>query len=152
MKKIQIHFELDTSLDHIEVLIRAPEKDADVTRLMDELTSSPPGALTLFDGYGNLRTFQEDEIISASVDGRLVNVATEDGDWYTRRTLTALEEALDKRRFIRISRFEIINLEKVKRYDFHVNGTLRIVLENGISTWASRRCIPAIRQYLKGME
>ena len=152
MRKIQIHFEQDTSLEHIDVLIRAPEKNADVSRLMDELISSPPGALTLFDGYGNLRTFQEDEIISASAEGRLVNVATEDGDWYTRRTLVALEEKLDKRRFIRISRFEVINLEKVQRYDFNINGTLKIVLENGTQTWASRRYIPAIRRYLKGKE
>ena len=54
MRRIQIHFEQDTSLDYIDVLIRAPEKDAVVTRLMDELTASPPGTLTLFDGYGNL--------------------------------------------------------------------------------------------------
>ena len=60
-----------------------------------------------------------------------------------------LEEVLDKRRFIRISRFEIINLERVQRYDFTINGTLKIVMENGMQTWASRRYIPAIRRYLK---
>ena len=149
MRRIQIHFEQDTSLDYIDVLIRATEKDAAVTRLMDELTASPPGTLTLFDGYGNLKTFHEDEMISASAEGRLVNVATVDGDWYTRRSLQALEEVLDKRRFIRISRFEIINLERVQRYDFTINGTLKIVMENGMQTWASRRYIPAIRRYLK---
>ena len=152
MRRVQVHFERDTSLDYIDVMIRAPEKDADVIRLMDELTSSPPGALTLFDGYGNLKTFQEEEIISASTDGRLVNVTTEDGEWYTRRSLLALEEVLDKRRFIRISRFEIINLGKVERYDFNINGTLKILMVNGAQTWASRRYIPAIRRYLKGKE
>ena len=62
----------------------------------------------------------------------------------------SLEDILDKQRFVRISRYEIVNLEKILKYDFTVAGTLRIELTGGMETWASRRCIPAIRRRLTG--
>ena len=62
-----------------------------------------------------------------------------------------MEEKLS-RKFLRISRFELINLSKVKKYDFTIGGTLRIEFENGMETWASRRYIPIIRERLTGEE
>ena len=47
---------------------------------------------------------------------------------------------------------EIVNLDKVLRYDFTLAGTLRLELTGGIETWASRRCIPVIRKRLQGKE
>ena len=132
MKERKVRFELDPSLEDVEVLIRAPAEDGEVAALL-ELLGAPA-----------------DQIVSASVDGKLVNIVTEDGSWYTRRTLQSLEDALDERRFLRVSRYEIVNLTKVQRYDFTVAGTLRLELAGGMETWASRRCIPEIRRRLKG--
>jgi DNA-binding LytR/AlgR family response regulator len=82
------------------------------------------------------------------MNGKQVEFITEDGVWYMRRTLQSLEDVLDMHRFLRISRFEIINLDKVIRYDFTVSGTLRMELAGGMETWASRRFIPTIRRVL----
>ena len=152
MDKLSVRFERDPSLDHIDVVVRAPEQDAAVTELMDKLSGNPPDTLTVFDGYGNIRSLRAEDIILASVDGKLVNVVTADGSWYTRRTLQSLEEALDPRRFVRISRYELVNIGKVVRFDFTIGGTLRLELMGGMETWASRRCIPAIRRRLTGKE
>lgn len=152
MKKLNIRFERDSSLDHIDVVIRAPERDETVEELIDKLSGQPPDTLAAFDGYGNMRAIKMEDIISAAVDGKLVSLVTQDGNWYTRQTLQCLEEMLDKRRFVRISRFEIVNLDHVLRYDFTIAGTLRIELAGGMETWASRRCIPAIRRKLTGKE
>ena len=54
--------------------------------------------------------------------------------------------------FLRVSRFEIVNLARVSKYDFTVVGTLRIEFENGTETWASRRYIPLIKERLSGEE
>ncbi|MBR5109517.1 MAG: LytTR family transcriptional regulator DNA-binding domain-containing protein [Clostridia bacterium] len=152
MKKPSIRFERDPSLSQIEVVIRAPEQDDAVIALMERISGQPPDMLTAFDGDGIIVTVNAEDIISASADGRLVSLVTTDGCWYTRQTLQSLEEMLDSRRFLRISRFEIINLRHVLRYDFTVAGTLRIELAGGMETWASRRCIPAIRRRLTGKE
>ena len=152
MKKITVRFEPDPTLDHIEVLLRAPERDEEVEALLERLSGHSPETIPVFDGNGNLRALSPGEIISASVEGKLVNIVTEDGSWYTRRTLQSLEEELDGRRFLRISRYELVNLEKVLRYDFTLAGTLRLELTGGMETWASRRCIPSIRKRLLGKE
>ena len=150
MKQILVRFEPDPSLEKIEVVIRASEQDPDVTALMDQLTRPEPDTITVFDRNGIVRSLQTEEIISASMDGKRVKIVTEEGAWYTRCTLQSLEKTLDRKRFLRISRYELVNLDKVLHYDFTVAGTLRLELMGGIETWASRRCIPQIRKRLTG--
>ena len=152
MKKYNIRFERDPSLSEIDIVIRAPEKDDTVTALMEKLSVLPPDTLTVFHGNGNVRSIRPEEIILASVEGKLLNLVTANGSWFTRQTLQSLEAALDKQRFVRISRYELANLDHVVRYDFTMAGTLRIELSGGMETWASRRCIPAIRRRLSGKE
>ena len=150
LKKIHVRFEQDTSLDHIDVVIRASDQDDSVTELINKISGQPPDMLTVYDGNGNIRKLDQKNIVLASVDGKAVNLITDDGIWYTRQTLQSLEGILDKQRFVRISRYEIVNVEKILKYDFTVVGTLRIELTGGMETWASRRCIPAIRRRLTG--
>ena len=150
MKNIRIRFEQDPALADIEITVRAAGQDAEVTALMEKITGRESRTLTVRDGRGNLKTLAESEIILASVDGKSVRIITADGKWLSRQTLQSLEETLDSRTFIRISRYEIVNLRKVARYDFTISGTLRLELEGGMETWASRRCIPEIRRRLKG--
>ncbi len=152
MRERRVRLELDPTLEGIEVLVRAPEEDGEVSALLELLGAQPPDTITVFDANGLIRALPADQIVSASVDGKLVNIVTEDGSWYTRRTLQSLEDALDARRFLRVSRYEIVNLTKVRRYDFTVAGTLRLELAGGMETWASRRCISAIRKRLLGKE
>ncbi|MBO7669224.1 MAG: LytTR family transcriptional regulator [Oscillospiraceae bacterium] len=152
MKNIRIRFEPDSALSGIEITVRASEQDAEVAALMERIAGESGHTLTVLDGRGNLKTLAESEIILASVDGKSVRILTADGCWLSRRTLQSLEEQLDSRCFVRISRYEIVNLRKVARYDFTISGTLRLELEGGMETWASRRCIPEIRRRLKGKE
>jgi DNA-binding LytR/AlgR family response regulator len=150
MKNIRIRFEQDPSLSDIEITVRASEQDAEVAALMEKIAGGGGHTLTVLDGKNNLRTLPESEIILASVDGKAVRIITADGNWLSKQTLQSLEEQLDSRFFVRISRYEIVNLRKVTRYDFTISGTLRLELEGGMETWASRRCIPDIRRRLKG--
>ena len=150
MKKVHIRFEQDASLDHIDVVIRAPDQDDSVTDLINRISAWPPDMLTAYDDNGNVRKLDQKKIVLASVNGKVVDLITDDGIWHIRQTLQNLEDNLDKQRFVRISRYEIVNVEKILKYDFTVAGTLRIELTGGMETWASRRCIPAIRRRLTG--
>ena len=149
MKEIMLRFEPDPNLDRIDVVIRAAARDEEVTALMARLSVPPAGSFTVFDGLGNLRALSPDGIILASVEGKLVHIITGDGSWYTRQTLQSLEDMLDKKQFLRISRYEIVNLNKVRRFEFSRAGVLRVEMEDGYETWASRRFIPAIRERLR---
>ena len=150
MKKLTIRFEQDPSAEEIEVIVRASEKDEQVGALLEKIRPSAEKTLTVSDHAGNLKTLSMDEIILASADGKRVNIITEKEHWHTRKTMNSLEEILEPSKFVRISRYEIVNLTKVLRYDFTIAGTLRLELAGGMETWASRRCIPAIRRRLLG--
>lgn len=151
-KPIRIRFERDPDIGQIEVVIRAPEQDASVTELMEMLSGRTQEAIMAYDDDRNVRTISPDDIVLASAEGKQVRLDTVKSSFYTRQTLSGLEEILNGRQFVRISRYEIVNLDYVKRYDFTIAGTLRIELTGGKETWASRRCIPAIRRRLKGKE
>ena len=65
-----------------------------------------------------------------------------------RCTLRELEEILDARWFVRISRFEIINMNWVSGFDLSVKGTIKVTFEDGSYTWVTRRFVPSIGQRL----
>ena len=151
MKTMQTRFERDPALDHIEIVVRAPEIDSDVTKLIEDL-SRRNDALLAVDTSGAWIEVPVSKIISVSVRGRQVSIITESGNYVSRQSLQSIEDTLKTHRFVRISRFEIVNLAKVRRYDFTLSGTLRIELAGGMETWASRRCIPLIRKRLQEKE
>ena len=86
--------------------------------------------------------------ITVTADGKLVRVITTGGVYSAKQSLQNVGNLLNSRLFLRISRFELINLAKVRKYDFTIGGTLRVEFEGGMETWASRRYIPLIREKL----
>ncbi|MBP5604961.1 MAG: LytTR family transcriptional regulator DNA-binding domain-containing protein [Ruminiclostridium sp.] len=151
MKEININFVKDETLDGIDVTVRASEKDSEVLALIDRINT--PGSETISVVSGNIaNVVPVNDIVLLSVENKNVNVITDKDRFTARQPLNSIEAALDPKRFVRISRYEIVNLAKVVRYDFTLSGTLRIELAGGMETWASRRCIPEIRRCLSGKE
>lgn len=59
LKKVHIRFEQDASLDHIDVVIRAPDQDDSVTDLINRISARPPDMLTAYDENGNVRKLDQ---------------------------------------------------------------------------------------------
>ena len=150
--KIKIVFEEDPAVCGIDVVIRARCRDGEVDALIDRVTGRLPDALTAADEDGSLCKINYGDIVSVSVCGKIVQIVTENGRFTARQPLQSFEDKPEMSRFIRISRYEIINLDKVIRFDFTLAGTLRIELAGGMETWASRRNIPMIRKKLTERE
>lgn len=150
VKKIKVRFEADEIHD-IDIVIRARERDAQVNKLIESLTQRENPKLIALDQNDCTSVIDEKDIIFISADGKDVRIITVNGKYHARQTLRSLEEKLS-RTFLRISRFEIINLKMVSKYDFTIVGTLRIEFENGMETWASRRYIPVIKEKLSQEE
>ena len=94
-------------------------------------------------------TLPEDSILTISADNKRLRITADDGVYWLRMTLQDVEKALNPSMFLRVSRYDIVNLHRVRQFDFSVSGTLRIELEDGQETWASRRFIPAVKERLK---
>ena len=151
MKRINVRFEKDKTTDDIDIVIRAKEKDSQVTALIEKLNAREPIKLTVLDRDNCSCVIGEEEIVFVSADGKSVRVTATSGIYCAKQSLQSIEEMLSLS-FLRVSRFEIINLKKVRKYDFTLVGTLRIEFNNGMETWASRRYIPVIRERLSGEE
>ncbi|MBQ4224889.1 MAG: LytTR family transcriptional regulator DNA-binding domain-containing protein [Oscillospiraceae bacterium] len=82
-------------------------------------------------------------------EGRRVVIQTEEDVFTVRRTLAGLEDVLNPSRFLRISQSEIINLYKVKSFDFNLAGTIGVEFDCGIKSWVSRSRVKQIKALLK---
>ena len=150
MKKVNVRFETEINKEDIDVLITASEKDGEVRALIDRVSDPLADALTVYDAEGRALILREEDIVSLSSSNKRVRILAAEAEYELRMSMQDAEKLLDPRTFIRISRYEIINLRKVERFDFSVSGTLRIGLSGGRETWASRRSIPGIKERLKG--
>lgn len=151
MKKINVRFEQDKTIDSIEIVIRANERDAQITDLMERLAQRESFRLIALDKNESPSVIDEKDIVFLSADGKDVRIVTINGIYRARQSLRSFEETLS-RTFLRVSRFEIISLKMVRKYDFTIGGTLRIEFKNGMETWASRRYIPLIKERLSQEE
>lgn len=151
MKKLKLRFEQDKTLDKIEIVVRAAEKDAQVMALLESFAKVEPIKLTVLDSGNRASVIDEKDIVFVAAEGKLVRVVTTEGIYKAKQSLQSIESILS-RSFLRVSRFEIINLKKVRKYDFTLVGTLRVEFDNGMETWASRRYIPLIKERLSGEE
>ena len=152
MKRVNTRFEAEEGRRNIDVLFRASEKDEQVEVLMTRVADPLSGLLTVRDESDAVVTLPEERIVTISVDNKKLRIVADDGIYWLKMPMHDAETMLNPSWFLRISRYEIVNLRKVRQFDFSISGTLRIDLEDGTETWASRRFIPAIKKRLQGKE
>ena len=148
---VTVSFREDKTLDNIEILISAPERSAQVEELLAQFAQKQQYLDLPTDG-GRIFRVRIDSIIRIYSQNRSNYVCVADETIRTSASVNELAEQLDTSGFLRISRFEIINLAKAVNFDFSIVGELKIKLEQDQTVFASRRYIPVIRDYLKGGE
>ena len=89
------------------------------------------------------------DIVRVHTEGRRIVVQTADEKYTVKRTLAGLEDVLNPTRFMRISQSEIINLYKVKNFDFNLAGTIGVEFDCGVKSWVSRSRVKQIKALLK---
>jgi two-component system LytT family response regulator len=80
-----------------------------------------------------------DEIDWIEAQGNYVAVHTRNATLLHRETLTSLTARLDARRFLRIHRSTLVNLDRVTAIEPRFYGDARVVLGNGVKLALSRR-------------
>ena len=148
MKKISVEFEEEKEREDIRIVFHASAMDEEVRRLMKRLNIPFHDSLTVYDEYGASVLIPQEHMISIASDNRKLRVTAEEGVFEMRSSLREVQEQLNDMDFLKISRYEIINLHQIKRFDFPISGSLRIEMKNGMVTWVSRRNIAEIRKRL----
>ncbi len=103
--------------------------------------------IAVYDG-GKIIFISVDDIIRIYTENRKLCVVSPSGKYESRSTLREFEDQLDQTCFVRISRFEIVNLRKIQNFDLSMTGTIRIIFENDEDTWVARRYVKEIQSKL----
>ena len=139
---------VDSKYSNPKVVIYTNNISKDVSNLINQIKTSSLTSLNGFLGDTVCIIDLQDIYLIYSENGK-VYAKTTDKIYNIKYRLYELENMLSNQNFIRISNSEIINLKKVKNLDFSFLGTIKINFINGTYTYASRRFIKKIKDYLK---
>jgi DNA-binding LytR/AlgR family response regulator len=145
---VRFSFVRDTTIQGIEVTVRAKEKNTDVETLLSELQTiaqRPTDLRSFLNKYG----ININDVVLLMRDGRYVTAKTTTAEHVIKDALIRVEEQLDPTWFVRISQSEIINLRYVKSWNFVGGGTVKIDMQNNSVCYASRRYTARIRDILR---
>ena len=149
-----IEIRIDPACHEPVVVIHTDQKTQEVENIVHAVENCMDGGYPMVVGHREetMELLSQRDIIRVFVESRRVRICTRDGIYESGKTLSYLEMILNPDRFIRISRFEIVNIRKIARFDFSVAGTVHIVFDNGSVTWAARRYVRAIQEALNRAE
>lgn len=150
----RIEIQIDPSCQEPVVLIRTAWKTQEVENIIQAIENSAGGEYPLIVAQHDNATelLSQRDIVRVYVEARRVRIGTEKGIFESHKSLSYLEQLLNPERFIRISRFEIVNIRKIASFDFSRAGTVHIRFDDGTVTWAARRHVRTIQQVLERIE
>ena len=130
------------ALEHARTQL-ARSRQADVqSRLEAVLQDLAPGSnksdRLVFKENGRIIFVRPETIDWIEADGNYARLHTEDGAHYVRETLAGLESQLPAGKFMRISRSNIVNLDRVKELQPLFYGDFTVILQNGSRLSMSR--------------
>ena len=149
-RTFKITIDIDPSVDEPEVIIRAKEETAlvrEIASFAEKQMEKEQAGITVYKD-GMTEEIDTCDIIRIYKEDRKMVVITGNGEYQARSSLQELEETLDKHRFLRISRSEIINLERVSGFDMSFRGTVKVIFEDGSYSWVSRRYVNTVSSRL----
>lgn len=145
---MKVELELDPNCTETIIKIHTNEITEEISNLMKQLEIKNDNKIIVWQKEKlYILDLKEIETIYSS-QGKIY-VRANNNEYISKNKLCELEEQIKVPSFIRISNSEIINFNKVENLDLSIIGTIEIKFKSGYSTYASRRNIKKIKEYLK---
>lgn len=138
---------IDQSAADTRIIIYTPAMTDEIADLAEMLSRKD---VPLLCGIKDdkLEIINPSETIRIYAENKKVYAQTDIGIFLIKQRLYQLEDILDKRKFVRISNSEIINLDKVSHFDLNYVGTICVKLKDGTITYVSRRYVSELKRIL----
>lgn len=146
---MKVEVKIDEGYVEPEIVIYTSVINSDIEKIINKLIELPSSNNLLF-GIKNqvIKMIDPDSLINIYCHNTKVFAVCDDGEYLLKLRLYELEEKFLNNYLIRISNSEIINLKKVKHFDFSFSGTLIVEFINGKKTSVSRRYMSKIKKIL----
>ena len=141
---------IDEAIETLTVIIKNRERNDDVEGVINAIQTYADKKQPMIQAYfkGSVVMLPQRQIFRVYIVNRKIMIQTSESLYEVRKNLRDLEEVLDQESFIRISQSEILNIKRVKNFDFSSTGTIGVELENGEKTYVSRRRVKEIKAVL----
>ena len=145
---MKIDIDIDKRYEEIQVILRSNEMNDETIEILEKLKTTKNKYIL---GKSDKKVYIVDikDIFFFYSENQKVFVETEDFRYEVDERLYEIEENFKNTSFIRVSKFSIVNLKKVKNIDMSFSGNLTINFINGKKESISRRYISKIKDYLK---
>lgn len=144
---MQIEIKIDGAYKEPKIVIFTDKITDEINGIADRISAVSPQILCGFRG-DTLEVLEQSDILRIySLNGK-VFAATVKGEYKLRLRLYELEERIDKKQFVRISKSEIINLKRVKNFDLSFTGAICVLMSDESVTYVSRRYVTKLKQIL----
>ncbi|MBQ8416480.1 MAG: LytTR family transcriptional regulator [Clostridia bacterium] len=141
---MKIEFLQDPTRKEPVLAVVAAEESAQVKSLMERLERTYGGVIKCFDGE-EIVMLSPEQILRIFAQGHRVLCQTAEGIFFLKERLYEIEAILGEDCFVRISKSELVNKDKILRLDVSLSGTVGVYLEGEIKTYTSRRYVPRIK-------
>lgn len=144
---MEVEIKLEAGRWDPKVLILTGEVTPAVADLAKRLSGAEARFLPGWQGE-NVLLLDPADVRRIWAEGQAVLARTERDTLTLRARLYELEERLSGGSFLRISHGEIVNFDHVESLDFSMAGTISLRLDNGDSSFVSRRYMGKIKSFL----
>ena len=143
-----IKTEINDRYKEIELHVCNEVMNDRVREVVRELHSFYDEMIYGIDEKGDRQALSIGSVISFYAEGQRVIALNREGRFTISKKLYELEESLSDTVFVRISKSEIINTGMIGKLDLNMTGTIRIIMKNGYTTFASRRNVARLKKIL----
>lgn len=143
---MNVKVEINSLYDKLQVILRTNK----ITEEVEEIKTILETYKRSLNGYRNdkITILQLNDIYSVYAYNQKIFAKTENGEYLLKMRLYEAEEILIKYHFLKISRSEIININKIKEIEYLYRGLVKIIFISGESTFVSRRFVGQLKNKL----
>ncbi|CEQ12364.1 response regulator [[Clostridium] sordellii] len=144
---MKIDIDIDKKYKEIQVILKSPDMDEETLEILEKLKTRKTKYIL---GKKDKKIYILDinEVYIFYSENQKVFVETNGCKYEVEERLYEIEENLKSTSFVRVSKFAVVNMKKVRNIDMHFNGNLTMNLINNKKENISRRYISKIKDYL----
>lgn len=146
---INVKTNISNKFKEIMIAIEAPKLTKEVQNIIDYASDLSPLPNQIVANKNNEIYFIElKDIICFFSKDKYIYIRTKNDEYRVKYKLYEIEEKLDKRNFIRISKSCIINMEQAECFDTSILGTIKVKLKDNTKEIVSKRNVSNVMKIL----